>query len=698
VPLKSYPTEKIKNVALVGHHSAGKTSLAEALLFLAGATSRFGHVDDGSTALDFEPEEQRRRGSIATGFAWLEHDGHKVNLLDTPGDQNFIYDAFAAMRGADAVVIVVSAPDGVEIQTQAVFRHARALGLPVVFFVNKMDRERADAAACIADIKESFGVRPVPIEVPLGAAEDFRGVVDLFSRKVRIYKRDRSGDHESTDIPAELLDEVDGQWENVVESVAETDEALLEQYLETFELSSEDVHRGFHDALKTGQITPVLFGAATDAIGGEALLDLVTWAFPSPLERAPLVATRGDELVEITPSASGPFVAQVLHTHVDEHAGKATILRVLGGTVPADNQVENTSRGHGERLGQLASYRGKEREPVDRVATGDIIGVAKLKDTHTGDTLVTPGEGLRLERLEYPPHMMSYAITPKSKSDADKIKTALDKLLDEDPSLGTGIDGLTHDMVLHGMGQAHLDMAVARMARKYKVRVDTALPPVPYRETLRGAVRGIEGRHKKQTGGAGQFGVAVMDVAPLERGGGFRFTDRIKGGAIPNQYISSVEKGIVGSMRSGFLAGYPIVDVEVTVVDGKYHPVDSKDMAFQLAGSKGLREAFDKAGTRLLEPVMAMEIVVPADVMGDIMGDVTSRRGRIQGMEQTTRSTTIQASVPLAEVQRYAPDLKGMTGGKGAFTMHLEGYEEVPAHLVDRIVHASPFKKDDDED
>ena len=696
--LSQYPSDKIKNIALVGHGGAGKTSLAEALLFLAGATGRFGHVDDGSTLLDFEPEEQKRRGSISTSFAWLEHDGHKVNLLDTPGDQNFIYDAFAAMRGADAVVIVVSAPDGVEVQTQAVFREARSLGLPVVFFVNKMDRDRADADACIADIKALFGVRPVPIEVPLGAGEGFRGVVDLFSRKVRVYQRDRSGDHEESEIPADLLDTVGGQWENVVESVAETDEALLERYLETFELSGDDVRRGFHDALKAGLITPVLFGAATDAIGGEALLDLVTWAFPSPLERAPAVAMRGDALVELRPDPAGPFVAQVVHTHVDEHAGKATILRVLSGAVPGDNLVENVGRGHPERLGQLAAYRGKEREPVAGAATGDIVGVAKLKDTHTGDTLAAPGAGLTLERRVYPPPMMSYAITPRSKADDDKLRSALDKLLDEDPTLSTGVDALTHDMVLHGMGQAHLDMAVARMARKYKVEVDTALPPVPYRETLRAAVAGIEGRHKKQTGGAGQFGVAVMDVAPLERGGGFEFVDQIKGGAIPNAYISSVEKGIAIRMRSGFLAGYPIVDLRVTLVDGKYHPVDSKDMAFQLAGSKGLRDAFARGGTRLLEPVMAMEIVVPTEVMGDILGDVTGRRGRILGMEQSTRSTTIQAVVPLSEVQRYAPDLKGMTGGKGAFTMRLEGYEDVPAHLVDRVVDASPFHSDHDDD
>lgn len=695
--VKLYPSEKIRNVALVGHGGAGKTSLAEALLFLSGATTRFGHVDDGTTMLDFEPEEQKRRGSIATSFAWLEWGGCKINLLDTPGDQNFIYDAFAAMRGADAVVVVVSAPDGVEVQTQAVYKQARALGLPVVFFVNKMDRELADADVCIQDIKDNFGVRPVPIEVPLGAGEDFRGVVDLFSRKVRIYARDRSGDHEASDIPAELVDAVDGQWENVVESVAETDEALLEQYLETFELSSEQVRQAFHDGMKSGQLTPVIFGDSTDAIGGEALLDLIAWAFPTPLERPALTALRGEDLIEVPVSDSGTFVAQVLNTHVDEFAGKATMLRVLSGTVPSDNNVENTTRGGAERLGQLSSYRGKEREPVEAVVTGDIVGVAKLKDTHTGDTLASPGAGFALERLAYPPPMMSYAITPKSKADADKIKTALDKLLDEDPTLTTGIDELTHDMVLHGMGQAHLDMAVARMARKYKVEVSTALPPVPYRETLRRAVTHIEGKHKKQTGGAGQFGQAIMDVAPLPRGGGFEFIDRIKGGAIPGQYVPSVEKGILNRMKSGFLAGYPIVDLQVTVTDGKYHPVDSKDMAYQLAGSKGLRAAFEQGGTALLEPVMAMEIVVPSDVMGDIMGDITSRRGRIQGMDQSGRTTTIQATVPLAEVQRYAPDLKGMTGGKGSFTMTLEGYEEVPAHLVDGIVHASPFKKDEDE-
>jgi elongation factor G len=695
---KSTATERIRNIALVGHGGSGKTSLAEAMLFLSGATSRLGRVADGQSILDFEPEEHKRGGSVATSLAWMDFQDHKINVLDTPGDQNFIHDAFAAMRGADAVVVVVSAPDGVEVQTEAVVRQARALGLPVVFFVNKMDRERADAGRCLADIKETFGVRLVPLQVPLGREDGFRGVCSLFLRKALVYARDGSGRYEKSDIPSDLVDAVDGAWENLVESVAETDEALLEQYLETFELSGEAVRRGFHDALKTGRITPVLFGAATEAVGALALLELVTWAFPTPSERAPLPASHDGHITEVKPGGEGGFVAQVIHTHVDEHSGKQSLLRIFRGAVPRDNQVQNTTRGAAERLGQLFSLRGRDRENLVEVAPGDIVAVARLKATHTGDTLAAAKSALVLDPPVFPPPMMSYVLHPEGRSDHDRIRGALDKMLDEDPTLSTGIDELTHEIVLHGMGQAHLDMAVARMARKYTVQVTTALPPVPYRETLRAAVTHVEGKHKKQTGGAGQYGVVTLNVTPLARGGGFRFDDHIKGGAIPGQFVPSVEKGIVDRMRSGFLAGYPIVDIAVTLVDGKYHPVDSKDVAFQMAGSKGLRAAFAQGGAVLLEPVMSMEIVVPTDVMGDVAGDVTSRRGRVTGMDARGRSTVIRATVPLAEVLRYAPDLRGLSGGKGSFTMHLAGYEEVPPHRVDAIVHASPFLKHDDED
>jgi elongation factor G len=692
--LKVYSPDKIRNVVLLGHGHCGKTSLAEAMLFVNGATSRLGNTVDGTSTLDFEPEEQKRGGSIASSVAWIEHDGHKINVIDTPGDQNFVYDALNAMRGADAAVIVVSAPDGVEVGTERLFHAAGQLGLPRVLFINKMDRDRANVDACLHEIEEVLGVTPIALQLPLGAEASFKGVISMLQKKAFVYKHDGTGAYDKVEIPAAEADRVQHATEALVDAVASTDDALLEKYLETFELSDDEVRTGLHNALKAGRIVPVLFGSATQLVGATSLLDLITWAFPSPLERAAVALADGSSL---EPSVDGPFAAQVIHTLVDEFSGKLSLVRILRGTVPSDPVVQNPHSGETERLGTFFAVRGKERETVSEAVTGDLLGVAKLKSTHTGDTLAAPSAPVEVERIEYPTPMMSYTITPKSKGDADRIKTALERLLEEDPTLTVSTDELSSALVLNGMGQAHLEMAIERMARKYKVQVETALPPVPYRETIKKGVQNVEGKHKKQTGGAGQFGVAFMNIVPLERGGGFQFVDLIKGGAIPNQYVPSVEKGIRERMKSGFLAGYPIVDIKVEVIDGKYHPVDSKDVAFQMAGSKGLRAAFEQGGTVLLEPIMEMDIVVPTEVMGDVMGDMTGRRGRVMGMDPRGKNTVIKAVVPLAEVQRYAPDLKGMTGGKGSFTMKLQSYEQVPAHAVDKIVHASPFKRDDEE-
>lgn len=692
--LKVYSPDKIRNVVLLGHGHCGKTSLAEAMLFVNGATSRLGNTVEGTSLLDFEPEEQKRGGSIASSVAWLEHDGHKINIIDTPGDQNFVYDALNSMRGADAAVIVLSAPDGVEVGTERLFHAAGQLGLPRVLFINKMDRDRADPDACLAEIEEVLGVTPIALQLPLGSQAGFKGVISMLQKKAFVYKHDGTGAYDKVAIPAADADRVQHAAEALVDAVASTDDALLEKYLETFELSDEEVRTGLHNALKAGRIVPVLFGSATQLVGATSLLDLITWAFPSPLERAPVALADGGSL---EPSVDGPFAAQVIHTLVDEFSGKLSLVRILRGAVPSDPVVQNPHTGETERLGTFFAVRGKERETVSEAVMGDLLGVAKLKGTHTGDTLAAPTAPVEIERIQYPAPMMSYAITPKSKGDADRIKTALERLLEEDPTLTVTMDELSSALVLNGMGQAHLEMAIERMARKYKVQVDTALPPVPYRETLKKGVQNVEGKHKKQTGGAGQFGVAFMNILPLERDGGFVFADLVKGGAIPNQYIPSVEKGIRERMKSGFLAGYPIVDIRVEVIDGKYHPVDSKDVAFQMAGSKGLRAAFEQGGTVLLEPIMEMDIVVPTEVMGDVMGDMTGRRGRVMGMDPRGKNTVIKAVVPLAEVQRYAPDLKGMTAGKGSFTMKLQGYEQVPANMVDKIVHASPFKREDEE-
>ncbi len=689
---KAYTPENIRNLALVGHGSCGKTSLGEAMLFNGGATTRLGVTVEQTSVLDFEPEEHKRAGSIATSLAWVDHDGVKLNILDTPGDGNFIYDTFAALYGADAVAVVVSAPDGVEVQTERVYHKAAELGLPRVFVVNKMDRDRADADTVLADINDTFGIESVALQVPIGRESGFRGVVSLLQMRALTYATDGSGSFEKGDIPADLQDEVDAAWEKLVETVASTDDDLLEQYLETFELSAEQVRTALRAAVRKGDLAPVIYTAAAANVGVHAVMDLASWALPSPLERPvpPALDNNGDPVeIEVGPDAA--FSGQVIHTFIDEFSGKMNLVRLFGGRPPSDGVVSNSSHGQSERLGTLYSLRGNQREPTEPVC-GDIVAVAKLKHTHTNDTLVSPELTWTFEKVQYPPPMMSYTITATSKGGEGKLKQAVERLCEEDPTITVSYDELSHHLVLNGMGQAHLDMAVLRMKRKSKVEVATDLPLVPYRETLKKKVMNVEGKHKKQTGGSGQFGVCYIDVEPVPGGGGFEFVDKIFGGSIPKQYIPSVEKGVAKCMAHGGLAGYPVVDIRVTLTDGKYHPVDSKDVAFQLAGSKGLKAAMATAGMKLLEPVYKMEIVTPTENMGDVMGDITGRRGRVMGMNPRGKNTVIEAIVPLAEIQRYAPDLRSMTGGKGTYTMAFDGYEDVPGNLINKVVASSPFR------
>jgi elongation factor G len=693
------PTD-IRNVAIVGHGFCGKTALAEAMLLNAGATTRLGRTDQGTSTFDFEPEEQKRGGSVASAFAWIEVDGKKINVIDTPGDQNFMYDSFAAMQGADSVVVVVSAPDGVEVQTERVWHRAEEHKQPRLVFINKMDRERANWKAALKDIEETFGVKPIPMQIPIGLEASFVGVVDLHSRKALTWARDASGRVTEGEIPAELRKEVEDAEANLVESIASTDDALIEKYLEEGELSPEEVAGAFRSAFLRGEIVPVLFGSASNNIGVQPLMKLLAEIAPSPVDLPEMPAEDADgNTVMIQRSPDAPFLAHVIRTFIDEFSGKVTVMRIFSGSAPADGQVQNLHQGQGERLGSLHVQRGKEREAIEQGVCGDIVSVAKLKVTHTNESLVDTKLTLRLKAMTYPQPMMSFVIQPLTKGDEDRLKVVVDRLIEEDPTLSIAYDELSHAMVLNGMGQAHLDISIEKMKRKFKVAVKTDLPAVPYRETISRQVTGIEGKHKKQTGGAGQFGVAFIDVYPTERGVGFEFVDRIFGGAIPRQFIPSVEKGLRERMKHGALAGYPVVDVRVELMDGKYHPVDSKDIAFQLAGAKGLKAAFEKVGMKLLEPYYKMEIVAPTDNMGDIMGDITARRGRVMGMDARGKNTVVHAICPLAEILRYAPDLHSMTGGKGSFVMEFSSYEDVPSHLVEKIRAASPFKiKEEDDD
>jgi elongation factor G len=695
---KVFETADIRNIALAGHGFCGKTSLGEAILFNGGATTRFGRTEAGTSTFDFEPEEQKRGGSIASSFVWLEYKGKKLNIIDTPGDQNFLYDSFNAMDGADCAVILVSAPDGVEVQTERFWNRAVQKSIPRVLFINKMDRDRADWKKCLADVEETLGVKPLLLQVPIGAEQSFVGVVDLIDEKAYSWPHDDSGNMSEIDVPGDLADDIETARETLIEDLASTDDDLLEQYMETFELDRDDMMRAFAKAFAAGDVVPVLFGASGHNMGVQPLMDLLADYAPAPTD---LPALEGEDAdgnpIEIV-RGPGTFVGRVIRTFIDEFSGQVNIVRVYAGDAPEEGVAYNSRTEDSERLGTLHVQRGKERDAIERGVCGDIISVAKLKDTRTNDTLSELKAERKLPGVVYPQPMMSYAISPASRGDEDRIKTAVERLLIEDPTLSITYDAISNAMVLNGMGNSHLEAAIDKMARKFKVKVSTALPAVPYRETIAKPIQNVEGKHKKQTGGAGQFGVCFIHVEPSERDAGFEFVDQIAQGRIPRQYIPSVEKGVVERMKRGGLAGYPVVDIRVILYDGKYHPVDSKDVAYQMAGSKGLKAAMDKAGMKLLEPYYAMEIMVPSESMGDIMGDVTSRRGRVLGMEPKGKHTVIKAVCPLAEIQRYAPDLRSMTGGKGSFTMEFSGYEPVPHNLVDAIKAASPFTDDEDED
>lgn len=691
-----FDSNDIRNVALVGHGASGKTTIGEAILLKTGVTTRFGNTTAGTSTFDFEPEEVKRGGSNGTAFAWCEHNGKKVNIIDTPGDGNFIYDSFTAMRGADLAIVVVSAPDSVEVQTSRAYLEAQRLGLARMIVINKMDKERANAAQCIADLKEELEFTPVPLQIPMGAAETFKGVISVIRNKAYVYDG-ATGKSKETDIPAEFAADVEAAWETIIEAVAETDDELMEKYLETMELSHEECLAALHSAIRSGKLVPVVYTAAVNLVGIDLLLDNIAKYAPSPVDRNEMTIIRNGSEEKLACDAKQPFAGLVIRSFFDERTGKQTIFRVMCGNVPEDGAVTNMRTGDGERLGSLYVLRGSNRDAIEKGVFGDIISAAKLKDTRTNDTLGC-GIDFTFKTIQYPAPMMDFNVTTKTKGEEDKLKVAIDKLIDEDPTLSTGYDELGRALTLRGMGQQHLDMAIEKLKRKFKLEVNVSLPLVAYRETIKKRVNGIEGKHKKQSGGAGQFGVCYINAEPLPRGEGFKFVDQIVGGAIPRQFIPAVEKGIVSRMESGPMAGYPVTDVAVELIDGKYHPVDSKEVAFQMAGKKAIRTALEQGGVKLLEPVYKMDITIPSASVGDIMGDITSRRGRVLGMDPEHKKTIIHAICPLAEIQRYAPDLRSMTSGQGIFTMEFEGYEDVPSNLEAKIIKESPFGGAKDED
>jgi elongation factor G len=689
--VKTYPTERIRNVVLAGHGGAGKTSLAESLLFAAGATNRMGRVEDGNTVTDFDPDETAKGISISLALAPFEWKEHKINLLDAPGYADFLGDAEAGLRAADAVIIVVSAVEGVEVQARVVWDIAEHLGLPRAIFINKLDRERASFQRTLDELVEVFGPRIAPLHVPIGEEHDFAGVADLLTERAFTYA---DGAKTEGDIPGGLADQVSSLREKLVESIVEADDALMERYLEGGPIEPKEIIATLSKGVAAGSTVPVLTGAATKGIGVDLLAEFIVDEIPSPAERPPAKAKKGEEEVELTPDPAGPLAALVYKTLSDPYVGKLTFFRVYSGTFRPDQTVFNATQNSDERVGQVFTMHGKTQEPVSEVPAGDIAAVAKLAHTITGDTFATRQAPFALPGIEFPDPLLALAIEPKTKGDEDKLSTVLHKLADEDPTFHYERNPETHQTLIKGMGEAHLDVIVHRLARHH-VEVTTAQPKVAYRETVRRPASAT-GRHVKQSGGRGQYAVATLELSPLPRGKGFEFEDAIVGGAIPNNFIPSVEKGVRKSLEEGVLAGYQFVDVKAKLHDGKFHSVDSSDIAFQLAGGLAFREAAKEAGVVLLEPIMDLDVMVPDDAVGDIMGDLSSKRARIEGSEAVGRGWThVKAKVPQGEILRYSIDLRSKTGGRATFRSAFSHYEEAPANIQEKVVAEAQKAKEE---
>lgn len=685
--MRTYAPEKIRNVVLLGHQGSGKTTLAEALLYMSGAINRMGSITEGTTTCDFEPEETKKTLSISLAMAPFEWKGHKVNLLDAPGYADFIGEAQAALRVADAAVLVVSAVDGVQVQHESLWRLAKSAGIPRIVFINKLDRERADFHAVLNQLSDRLGPGFAPVDLPLGEEGDFHGIVEVLTEKA--YRYDAAGKVSAEqDMPPQLQAEVSRLHTRIVESVVESDDDLLERYLAGEELTQQQIAAGLHKGVCESRIFPVLVGSATRLIGLDRLADDIVEAAPSPVERGVVQGTRPDtdSAIERKVSPDEPVSIFVFKTVSDPYVGRISLFKVISGKLRPDSSLHNVSAGSDERLAHLFALRGKTQEPLSEVVAGDIAAVAKLAHTHSGDTLAEKANPICYDRLSPPDRVYAIAIAPRTKGDDDRLMTALNRIQEEDPALMVERKAETHQTLLWGTGDTHLDVTLERLSRKYGVEVEQVALRIPYRETVTGPGKAI-GRHVKQSGGHGQYAVCNLEIEPLGRGEGFEYVNKIFGGSVPSQFIPSVEKGVNKTMSDGAVAGYPVVDIRVTLVDGKFHAVDSSDMAFQIAGSIGFREAVANAGVALLEPVMDVEVLVPESYLGDIMGDLNSKRGRIQGTEAVAGGRQlVKAKAPMAEITRYAIDLRSMTGGQGTFSSTFSHYEQVPAHLADRII------------
>ena len=678
--------EKIRNLAVAGHNDTGKTTLVSALLYTSGVTTRFNRVEDGNTLTDFDPEEVERKISIGLAACYVPWQQHKINLIDCPGYGIFFTETKSALRAADTVLLCVNGVAGVEVNTEKVWSTAEELGLPVMIHLTKMDRERADLDRALDSLHKRFGRSVLPIQLPIGREAGFTGVVDLVREKAYRFPRDGNGKAEPIDIPADLAEQVATLRGQLVEAVAESDDKLMEGFFESGVLAQEDLESGLRRAVARRQIFPVTCSAGGHGIGSSALLDSIVSFLPSPVEAPPFPARNlGGEELKLTADPAGPLAILVFKTLSDPFTGKISMFRVVSGTLPTDTTEYNSRAEELERMGHIMLLEGKQGTHVPRLVAGDIGGVAKLKLTCTGDTLCAKDRPLRLDWIQVPEAAMAFAVEPKSKGDEEKIGDALHRLMEEDISLHVGRDPETHEHLLSGTGQRHIEIAISKLRRRYHVDVILHPPKVPYRETILRPADG-HGRHKKQTGGRGQFADCKIKIEPLPRGGDFAFHDEIFGGSIPQNYRPAVEKGIQDARRRGYLAGYPVVDFKVRLLDGQYHDVDSSEMAFKIAGSLAFKDAMQNAKPTILEPIMKVEINTTEEFTGDIMGDLSHRRGRPQGMDAINGSQIIQAMVPMSEMLEYARTLRALTQGRSSFHMEFSHYEEVPRPVQDKLI------------
>ncbi len=677
--------ELLRNIVLVSHGGAGKTSLAELMLFNTGAINRLGRVEDGNTVMDFEPEEIKRDISISSGFHEYEWKKHIISLIDTPGDQNFFSDTKNCMQAADGSVVLIDAVDGVKVQTEQAWDFAEEFNLPCLIFINKLDRERADFFRAFQDATDSLKPKPIVLQLPIGSEANFNGIVDLVAMKAYTY--DDKGKSTEIDIPSDMQELVEKERESLIENIAEADDDLLERYLEGEVLSDDDIKAALKKGVLSRSFVPVLCGSATGNIGIDLLSDSIVNCMPSPLERGPFagIDPANENEIERSPDPDAPFSAFVFKTVADPYAGRLSIFRIVSGNLGGDGTFFNVNKNTKERYNQLLQLAGKEQKTVAGAGIGSIVAVAKLKDTSTGDTLCSEGEMIKFNCAKPLPPLISFAIEAKTKGDEDKIFISLSKLLEEDISLSLTRNSETKEILLSGRGQVHIEAIVEKLKRKFNVEVNLKTPKVPYKETIKKKVR-VQGKHKKQSGGHGQYGDCWIQMEPLPRGKGFEFVNAIVGGAIPKTYIPAVEKGVLEASQKGILAGFPCIDFKVTLDDGSFHAVDSSEMAFKVAGSLAFRKAAEEAKPVLLEPIMNVSVTTPDEFMGDIMGDLNSRRGKVLGMDNKGKNQVVNAHVPMAEFLTYAPDLKSMTAGRGMFTMEFSHYDEVPTQISQKLI------------